>query len=87
MVSNRLMWCAQGFSADCLETIEEIGEENRAYFLDAGGVSFHYIPALNSDDEHIEALFLLVQNSMQGWDIDRDQDLKQRLGSLLPMST
>ncbi len=45
-----------GFPADCLETIEEIGEENRDYFLEAGGKSYHYIPSLNSSDAHIESL-------------------------------
>ncbi len=45
-----------GFSADCLETIEEIGIENRDYFLEAGGQRYEYIPALNSDDSHIKAL-------------------------------
>jgi len=45
-----------GFSADCLETIEEIGIENRDYFLTAGGKEYRYIPALNDADLHIEAL-------------------------------
>ena len=43
-----------GFSADCLETLEEIDQENRAYFEEAGGERFEYIPCLNSDEEHIE---------------------------------
>lgn len=45
-----------GFSADCLETIEEIDEENREIFLNAGGKNFSYIPALNANDAHIRAL-------------------------------
>ncbi len=45
-----------GFPADCLETLEEIGEENRAYFLQAGGEHYRYIPALNNDQSHINAL-------------------------------
>ncbi len=49
-----------GFSADCLETLEEIAEENRDYFVEAGGEGFHYIPALNSDMAHIELLAALV---------------------------
>lgn len=44
------------FSADCLETLEEIEEENRDVFLEAGGEKFHYIPALNNRTDHIEAL-------------------------------
>ena len=49
-----------GFSADCLETIEEIDEENREYFLKSGGKSFSYIPALNDRADHIQALSNIV---------------------------
>jgi ferrochelatase len=49
-----------GFSADCLETIEEIGQENRDYFLQAGGKSYQYIPALNASKAHISALAGLI---------------------------
>jgi len=45
-----------GFSADCLETLEEIDDENRGYFMDAGGKSFAYIPALNTRQDHIDAI-------------------------------
>lgn len=45
-----------GFSADCLETLEEIQEENAEYFLEAGGESLRYIPALNANPDHIQAL-------------------------------
>lgn len=56
-----------GFSADCLETIEEIGEENRDYFLEAGGERFEYIPCLNSDSNHIAALVQILQENLSGW--------------------
>jgi len=56
-----------GFSADCLETIEEIGIENRDAYLGAGGEVFNYIPALNDRDDHIQALAGLVQKHMNGW--------------------
>jgi len=49
-----------GFAADCLETIEEIGMENRDYFLAAGGKQYRYIPALNDNDAHIDALAQVV---------------------------
>ena len=49
-----------GFSADCLETLEEIGSENRNYFLSAGGEQYRYIPALNDSAAHISALNQLV---------------------------
>ncbi len=50
-----------GFAADCLETLEEINQENRQIFLKAGGQVFNYIPALNDNNEHIQALALLVK--------------------------
>lgn len=56
-----------GFSADCLETIEEIGQENRDYFMAAGGERYEYIPALNEGDLHIAALTQLIERNLQGW--------------------
>lgn len=50
-----------GFSADCLETIEEIAIENRDYFLEAGGETYHYIPALNAQDNHIDMMIALLE--------------------------
>jgi len=55
------------FSADCLETLEEIQVENRDIFLEAGGQDYHYIPALNDNKDHIEMLSELVQQHSQGW--------------------
>ena len=57
-----------GFASDCLETIEEIGEENREYFMDAGGESYRYIPALNACEPHIDVLTQLIKENLQGWD-------------------
>jgi len=56
------------FSADCLETLEEIQVENKEYFLEAGGENYHYIAALNDNQDHIEMLSQLVQQHSQGWD-------------------
>ncbi|MBT4520477.1 MAG: ferrochelatase [Halieaceae bacterium] len=56
-----------GFAADNLETLEEIGVENRDYFLSAGGVQYQYIPCLNSDVDHIDALTTLVTHHISGW--------------------
>jgi ferrochelatase len=55
------------FSADCLETLEEIAEENRDVFLEAGGQSYTYIPALNDDPAHIGMLADLVCRHVSGW--------------------
>lgn len=49
-----------GFSVDCLETIEEIDEENREYFLENGGQSYKYIPALNAESAHIKMMAKLI---------------------------
>lgn len=67
-----------GFSADCLETIEEIGEENRDYFLEAGGKTFEYIPALNSSDEHIDALATILEQQLHGWSVDGEAAIALR---------
>ena len=62
-----------GFSADCLETIEEIGEENREYFMEAGGQDYHYIPALNAEDDHLDLLYTLVTSELSGWSLAHDE--------------
>ncbi|MCX0499550.1 ferrochelatase [Erwinia billingiae] len=49
-----------GFSSDCLETLEEISEENKEFFMHAGGTKFEYIPALNDDELHIDMMVELV---------------------------
>ena len=58
---------APGFSADCLETLEEIDVENRGYFLEAGGGSYHYIPCLNDDPAHLDMMVGLVEQHTAGW--------------------
>ena len=56
-----------GFSADCLETIEEIGMENRDYFLESGGERYEYIPCLNATDDHIDMITALITEQLAGW--------------------
>ena len=67
-----------GFSADCLETLEEINLQNRDFFIEAGGEQFSYIPALNDNADHINALTNMIIQHCQGWETD-EEDLKQRL--------
>lgn len=55
------------FASDCLETLEEIAEENREYFEEAGGKQYSYIPALNDRASHIDLLAKLVVQQLQGW--------------------
>lgn len=52
------------FAADCLETLEEITEENKEYFMAAGGESYHYIPALNDNEAHIQMMVDLVRQEL-----------------------
>lgn len=49
------------FSADCLETLEELAVENRDNFMNAGGKSYEYIPALNTDEAHIELMVQIIK--------------------------
>lgn len=72
-----------GFSADCLETIEEIGEENRDYFMEAGGKRYEYIPALNDSKGHIDMLFSLIESNLHGWHVEKHIKQRQALAKAL----
>ena len=56
-----------GFTADCLETIEEIGMEGRDAFLKAGGKEFHRVPCVNASPAFIEALGNVALANLAGW--------------------
>ncbi len=58
-----------GFSADCVETLEEVVMENGAAFTATGGKALRYIPALNDRDDHIHALTQLIQQHTHGWPV------------------
>jgi ferrochelatase len=58
---------APAFSADCIETLEEINEEIHESFEEAGGERFLYIPCLNDDAAHMDALAAIVQENLAGW--------------------
>ncbi len=64
---KRIAVMAPAFSADCIETLEEINEEIRESFEEAGGEEFTYIPCLNDQDAHIAALTDVVQTNLKGW--------------------
>lgn len=49
------------FSVDCLETLEEIAEQNQEIFLHNGGEVFHYIPCLNDRSSHIALMAALIK--------------------------
>lgn len=58
---------APGFSADCLETLEELAIRGREAFLDAGGTHFAYLPCLNDSAVGIEMLRALIARELEGW--------------------
>jgi ferrochelatase len=77
-----------GFSADCLETLEEIKLEASAAFLGAGGQSFHYIPCLNDRPDWIAALAKIAARHLQGWPTQEQADaamLKQQRQAALAL--
>ncbi|MEL6220640.1 MAG: ferrochelatase [Pseudomonadota bacterium] len=64
---KRIAVMAPGFSSDCVETLEEINEEIKEAFEEAGGEHFEYIPCLNDDDVHIDMIEAIVRSEAQGW--------------------
>ncbi len=64
---KRLVLVAPGFSADCLETLEELDGENRHIFEGGGGEKFAYIPALNDSDGGIDVIEAIVRRELSGW--------------------
>jgi protoporphyrin/coproporphyrin ferrochelatase len=64
---KRIAVIAPAFSADCIETLEEINGEIREAFEHAGGESFTYIPCLNDDAAHIDALVTVIKENLAGW--------------------
>ena len=64
---KRVALVAPGFSADCLETLEELDKENRHYFEEGGGERFAYLPALNDSEEGMRAIEAVVRRELQGW--------------------
>ncbi len=57
-----------GFVADCLETLEEIAQEARDAFLEAGGEQFSYVPCVNDSPWFAQAMANLALQHLQGWD-------------------
>ena len=64
---KRLAVAAPGFSADCLETLEELGIRGRETFLAAGGERFALLECLNDSAEGMDLLDALVRRELAGW--------------------
>ena len=64
---RRIAVVTPGFSADCLETLEEIAQENAEIFKHNGGEQFAAIPCLNDSDPGMDVIRQLVLRELQGW--------------------
>lgn len=64
---RRIAVVTPGFSADCLETLEEIAQENAEIFHKAGGQDFSAVPCLNDSDEGMDVIRQVVLRELQGW--------------------
>jgi ferrochelatase len=64
---RRIAVITPGFAADCLETLEEIAQENAEIFRHSGGEQFAFIPCLNDSDPGMDVIRQLVLRELQGW--------------------
>ncbi|MCV0369980.1 ferrochelatase [Filomicrobium sp.] len=64
---KNILLIAPGFSADCLETLEELEVENRDIFRENGGRRFSYVPALNDSEEGLKVIEAVVRRELMGW--------------------
>jgi ferrochelatase len=64
---KRIAVAAPGFSADCLETLEELGIRGRETFLHAGGEHFALLECLNDSPEGMTMLQRLIERELAGW--------------------
>jgi ferrochelatase len=64
---RRVAVVSPGFSADCLETLEELAIRGRETFMTAGGTDFAYLPCLNADEPGMQMLHILLRRELAGW--------------------
>ncbi|MDP3818176.1 MAG: ferrochelatase [Methylotenera sp.] len=74
--TKRIDVICPGFSSDCLETLEEIAMEGKEIFTHAGGGEYHYIPALNENEDWIHAMTAIALENLQGW-VSQEWDSEQ----------
>jgi ferrochelatase len=65
--TSRVAVVTPGFSADCLETIEEIGGENANYFFAEGGEAFAPVNCLNDSDNGMRVIEGIIRRELSGW--------------------
>ena len=75
---KRIAICAPGFTADCLETLDELGNEGKHQFTEHGGEIYHFIPCLNDSPHWIENLASIVHSELSAWHSEESalQDLQ-----------
>ncbi len=64
---RKLAIVSPGFSADCLETLEELDVENREIFMEHGGEQFAYLPCLNDSEDGMNVIDAIVERELMGW--------------------
>lgn len=64
----RLVAICPGFTADCLETLDEIGREGAELFSHGGGQQFHLVPCLNDHPAWLDAMAAIARRELAGWD-------------------
>ena len=65
---RRLVTICPGFTADCLETLDEIGREGAEQFSSGGGQQFHLVPCLNDHPAWLDAMAAIARQELAGWD-------------------
>ena len=65
---RRLVAICPGFTADCLETLDEIGREGAEQFASGGGQQFHLVPCLNDHPAWLDAMAAIARQELAGWD-------------------
>ena len=65
---RRLVAVCPGFTADCLETLDEIGREGAEQFSHGGDQQFHLVPCLNDHPAWLDAMAAIARRELAGWD-------------------
>ena len=66
---RRLVAICPGFTADCLETLDEIGREGAEQFASGGGQQFHLVPCLNDHPAWLDAMAAIARQELAGWEV------------------
>lgn len=83
---KRITVVCPGFATDCLETLEEIAIRNRSAFLNEGGESFDYVPALNASEAQVSLMLNIIARHTQSWHTpESDSDLHARKARAVSM--